>query len=192
MSARPLFLGLCRTFSDCESWCSLWYLQPFERRSFQFNDWKFPVKLTTFLSSEESITPKPAKCHGAARRQWLLGLFPMESERCIPAVTCLTDSSDEINSEVDKQEWLPKMKRARRVRRVRKDRRPRKKRLKVNDSVHVQCTLSKGCIRGCRESFRSKEGLKKLVEFRNQWAALHKTDQDAVDLWWSFRNLSLC
>ena len=108
----------------------------------------------------------------------------MESERCVPAVTCLSDSSDE-NLEADKKEWLPHMKRSRRVR---KDRKPRKKMLKVNDSVHVQCTLSKGCKRGCRESFRSREGLKKLVEFRNQWAGLHKTDQDAVDLWCSFRN----
>lgn len=60
------------------------------------------------------------------------------------------------------------------------------KRRKINDPVQIQATLaknSKKCRQNCREAFREAAAYKELVAFRDDWAGLHKLDQDNVVFW---------
>lgn len=100
-------------------------------------------------------------------------------EPLIAPVTELSESDSD--KEVDRE----------RLQKPRRRRQPRlkKKRAKANETVQVQVMLSKDCKHGCRAPFRARTGLQKLLNFRNDWVGLHKTDQDTVELWFEFREL---
>ena len=98
----------------------------------------------------------------------------MEEPRMVRNVTSLTSSSASSGTDA---EWLQTCKPSKRRKRV------RKKRPQVNDLVQIQVMLSKisaKCKSGCRDHFRRKEALQRLVSFRKEWAELHKLDQDNV------------
>lgn len=66
--------------------------------------------------------------------------------------------------------------------RTRKSAESRKKQPPLDDAVRIQSMLAKSscCKRNCKEQFRGKHGQEQVLQFRKEWQALHKTDQDEV------------
>lgn len=54
----------------------------------------------------------------------------------------------------------------------------------IDDAARVQSMLSKTCrskgTSSCRDHFRTKNGVREVIKFREQWKGLHKVDQDEV------------
>ncbi|CAK9052510.1 unnamed protein product [Durusdinium trenchii] len=52
----------------------------------------------------------------------------------------------------------------------------------IDDAARVQSMLSKTCrskgTSSCRDHFRTKNGVREVIKFREQWKGLHKVDQD--------------
>lgn len=100
-------------------------------------------------------------------------------ESCIPPVDELSQSSSEETAEARPQPDAPR----RRVKRSRKRDLCKRGRPAVDDIVRVQHFLSKNCARksgSCRDLFRAKSAQRELLDFRADWAKLHKLDQDEV------------
>lgn len=86
----------------------------------------------------------------------------MDCEGCLPpSVTELTESS-ESHEPVPAEKGQKKQ---------------------IDDIVEIQRMLSKKVCKArddCRSFFRTREGMAKLRQFREEWCGLHKTDQDTV------------
>lgn len=56
------------------------------------------------------------------------------------------------------------------------------KKKEPDDIVQIQAMLGKkcSCKPCCRDVFRSRDGVQKVLKFRSEWKALHKLDQDEV------------
>lgn len=95
----------------------------------------------------------------------------MDCEGCLPpSVTELTESSES-------DEPVP-TKRSKRKRSAEKGQKKQ-----IDDIVEIQRMLSKKVCKArddCRSFFRTREGMAKLRQFREEWCGLHKTDQDTV------------
>lgn len=79
--------------------------------------------------------------------------------------------------------------------------RERKKKRKADEGT-VPCDLETtlrgvlgkkcGCKKHCFEPFREDSKFVELLQFRQSWNELHKTDQDKMDAWLRWEALTTC